>query len=132
MRLNMLHFYICNQDGVSFFDHESYSKNNRVLTVTERGGERRRLLPHSGVMRSLILRITDSQGGQPKNEKHMLSDLIFGSHKLNITSNQNSMVSIFSLFIVLPTIGMLHVSCVLIVKSTIPFCFILKLYNKTW
>ena len=50
-------------------------------------------VPKTGVMRSLILRVTDQLGDQPGNNAPKISDLIFGTHGLTLTGNQNSMVS---------------------------------------
>ena len=65
--------------------------------------ESMRLIPHTGITRSLILRITDSLGDQPDNDASKISDLIFGTHKLTLTGNLNIMVSILVSYFVTMT-----------------------------
>eukprot|EP00548_Thalassiothrix_antarctica_P009548 CAMPEP_0194158756 /NCGR_PEP_ID=MMETSP0152-20130528/77447_1 /TAXON_ID=1049557 /ORGANISM="Thalassiothrix antarctica, Strain L6-D1" /LENGTH=1354 /DNA_ID=CAMNT_0038868245 /DNA_START=102 /DNA_END=4166 /DNA_ORIENTATION=+ len=56
---------------------------------------RRRLLPHTGVMRTLVLRVTDNQGDSPDNNAFKISDLLFGTHGLTLTGNLNSLASMY-------------------------------------
>jgi len=52
-------------------------------------------IPHTGVMRTLVLRVTDNLGDQPENNAQKISDLIFGTHKLTLTDNLNSLASMY-------------------------------------
>ena len=60
------------QGGNDFFEGEGSSKTTCFLS------KRRRLLPHEGVMRTLILRVTDSRGDTPVTDAHRESDTWFG------------------------------------------------------
>lgn len=65
---------------------EDQSLNARLLS------ERRRLLPKEGVLTALIIRTTDSAGNEPPTSAAYESDVWFGTHDLEYTYNQNSMV----------------------------------------
>ena len=66
---------------------EENSANSRFLIPSER-----RLLPHEGVMRTLIIRVTDGEGRQPITDGRRQSDTWFGTHDLTLAGNLNSMV----------------------------------------
>ena len=54
--------------------------------------EHRRLLPHEGVMRTLIIRVTDGEGKEPITDARRQSDTWFGTHGLQLAGNLNSLV----------------------------------------
>ena len=54
--------------------------------------EHRRLLPLEGVMRTLIIRVTDSEGKEPMTDARRQSDTWFGTHGLQLAENLNSLV----------------------------------------
>ncbi len=68
---------------------EENSANSRFLIPSER-----RLLPHEGVMRTLIIRVTDGEGREPITDGRRQSDQWFGTHDLTLAGNLNSMVRI--------------------------------------
>ncbi len=72
---------------------EENSFNTRFLIPSER-----RLLPHEGVMRTLIIRVTDGEGKQPITDGRRESDTWFGTHDLALAGNQNSLVRVLSYF----------------------------------
>ncbi|KAL7547050.1 hypothetical protein ACHAWF_010369 [Thalassiosira exigua] len=55
----------------------------------------RRLLAHEGVMRTLILRVTDGAGNAPITDARRESDTWFGTHGLILAENQNSMSGLY-------------------------------------
>ena len=81
------------QGGHDFFEDDGSSKTTRFLS------ERRRLLPHEGVMRTLVLRVTDGRGETPVTDARRESDTWFGTHNMTLARNQNSMVCLCVVFI---------------------------------
>mmetsp|Transcript_19370 Transcript_19370/g.30300 ORF Transcript_19370/g.30300 Transcript_19370/m.30300 type:complete len:160 (-) Transcript_19370:507-986(-) len=69
---------------------EENSFNTRFLIPSER-----RLLPHEGVMRTLIIRVTDGEGKQPITDGRRESDTWFGTHDLALAGNQNSLTGLY-------------------------------------
>eukprot|EP00547_Thalassionema_nitzschioides_P008755 CAMPEP_0194227362 /NCGR_PEP_ID=MMETSP0156-20130528/42821_1 /TAXON_ID=33649 /ORGANISM="Thalassionema nitzschioides, Strain L26-B" /LENGTH=994 /DNA_ID=CAMNT_0038959841 /DNA_START=157 /DNA_END=3137 /DNA_ORIENTATION=- len=57
--------------------------------------ERRRLLPMEGVFRTLIIRVTDSEGRVPHTDARQETDVWFGTHGLEFAGNQNSLTSLY-------------------------------------
>ena len=54
--------------------------------------EGRRLLPMEGVFRTLIIRVTDSEGREPHTDARRETDVWFGTHGLEFAGTQNSLV----------------------------------------
>ncbi|KAL7545370.1 hypothetical protein ACHAWF_009704 [Thalassiosira exigua] len=67
-----------------------YTNSSRFLM-----GDHRRLLAHEGVMRTLILRVTDGAGNAPITDARRESDTWFGTHGLLFAENQNSLFSLY-------------------------------------
>ena len=75
-------------------DVDSYSEDDEAFKTIRFISGRRRLLPEEGVMRTLIIRVTDSAGNTPVTDGRRESDVWFGSHNMKFAGNLNSMVSI--------------------------------------
>ena len=86
-------FSYCQGEGRELDGVEGHAKTIRFLS------ERRRLLPRQGVMRTLIIRVTDNQGDTPVTDARRQSDVWFGTHNMTLAGNLNSMVRIQPCFL---------------------------------
>jgi len=75
----------------SSMEENLLTSNTRFLIPKER-----RLLPHEGVMRTIIIRVTDGEGKQPITDARRESDTWFGTHGLALAGNLNSLVRMIS------------------------------------